>query len=64
MPLAQEVNFVDISRSVRESLRLLVDELSENGEVALARIWLIRAGDLCATCRMAPQCRNQESCLI
>ena len=30
---------------------------------ALARIWLIRPGDLCAGCAQAPHCPNQTTCL-
>ena len=48
----------------------LVDLLSEISQglvqdlgAALARIWLIRPGDLCAECAQAPHCPNQTTCL-
>jgi hypothetical protein len=50
-------------RAERTVLRIIVEGLAEQPQVALARIWLLRPGDLCATCRMRPECPDQSRCL-
>ncbi len=50
-------------RSERIVLRIIVDGLAEQSHVALARIWLIGPGDICANCRMRPECPEQSRCL-
>jgi hypothetical protein len=50
-------------RSADALLRLIVNRLAECSSVALARIWLMGPGDVCATCRMRPECPNQTRCL-
>ncbi len=50
-------------RSERSVLRIIVDGLGEQPHVALARIWLLRPGDICATCRMRAECPDQARCL-
>ena len=50
-------------RSVDTLLRLIVDQLAGQTEVALARIWLLAPGDICANCHMRPECPDQTSCL-
>src|SRR5438876_686502 len=50
-------------RSVNELLRRVVTRLAEPPYVALARIWLVDRGDLCASCCMRTECPNQTSCL-
>ena len=50
-------------RSERTVLRVIVEGLAEQPHVALARIWLVRPGDICATCRMRPECPDQSRCL-
>lgn len=50
-------------RSVDEVLQLVVAELANSQVVALARIWLIRPGAGCETCRMRSQCPDQTNCL-
>ncbi len=50
-------------RSLDAVLRVVVDRLAEEEHIALARIWLIRPGDICATCPMAPECPDQDRCL-
>lgn len=50
-------------RSECRVLRIIVDGLAEQPHVALARIWLIGPGDICATCRMRPECPDQSHCL-
>jgi transcriptional regulator with GAF, ATPase, and Fis domain len=46
-----------------ELLRLLVDRLTASPRVALARVWLVRPGDICDTCPMRGECPNRERCL-
>ena len=50
-------------RSERSVLRIIVDGLAGQPHVALARIWLTGPGDICATCRMRPECPDQSHCL-
>src|SRR5262245_18628625 len=50
-------------RSEHAALRIIVAGLAEQPHVALARIWLLRPGDICATCRMRPECPDQSRCL-
>lgn len=51
------------ARGVQEVLKLVVERMASQSEVALARIWLIGPGDLCASCLMQPECEDQSSCL-
>ena len=44
-------------------LRLLVDRLAESDRVALARVWLVRPGDICPRCPMRRECPSRERCL-
>ena len=50
-------------RSVDVVLARIVEGLSRQPEVALARVWLIEPGDLCSVCAMRPECPHQERCL-
>ena len=50
-------------RSLDAVLKLVVDRLTSQPEFALARIWLIGPGDLCAKCHMREECPDQASCL-
>jgi transcriptional regulator with GAF, ATPase, and Fis domain len=50
-------------RSLDAVLKLVVDRLASQPEVALARIWLIGPGDVCANCHMREECPDQTSCL-
>ena len=50
-------------RSVDELLKRVVTGLVERPHIALARIWLVAPGDLCAQCRMRSQCQDQSRCL-
>jgi urea transport system substrate-binding protein len=50
-------------RSADTLLPLIVRRLAERPHVALARIWLVRPGDLCATCPARPECPDQTACL-
>ena len=46
-----------------ELLRLLVHRLADSPRVALARVWLVRPGDICDTCPMRGECPNRDRCL-
>ena len=46
-----------------ELLRLLVGRLADSPRVALARVWLVRPGDICDTCPMKSECPNHACCL-
>jgi len=51
------------ARSVETVLsRIVLGLLAQEG-VALARIWLIAPGDICASCPMRPECPDQSRCL-
>ena len=50
-------------RYVERVLKLVVDRLAGQPDVALARIWLVGPGDLCAGCHMRNECPDQSSCL-
>jgi transcriptional regulator with GAF, ATPase, and Fis domain len=44
-------------------LTLVVERLAASEAVALARIWLVRPGDVCATCSLRTECPDQTACL-
>ncbi|MCA9427854.1 MAG: sigma 54-interacting transcriptional regulator [Candidatus Omnitrophica bacterium] len=48
---------------VEDLLHFIVRELSRSEYVVLARIWLLRPGEGCATCPMASECPDRTSCL-
>ena len=50
-------------RSLNDLLWLIVRRLADRPTVVLARIWLIRPGDICATCRFKEECPDQTRCL-
>jgi transcriptional regulator with GAF, ATPase, and Fis domain len=50
-------------RSVDIVLSMIVSGLVDKAGIALARIWLLGPGDLCAACQMRPECPSQEQCL-
>lgn len=50
-------------RTVDTVLKMIVDGLVETAGFALARIWLVGPGDICATCPMGNQCPSRVSCL-
>jgi transcriptional regulator with GAF, ATPase, and Fis domain len=51
------------NRSLSEVLRAVVSGIAQCRNVVLARIWLLRAGDLCGTCRFRAECPDQTRCL-
>jgi transcriptional regulator with GAF, ATPase, and Fis domain len=50
-------------RSAELLLVMIVDRLAQRPHVALARIWLIKPGDICVNCTMQPDCPDQTRCL-
>ncbi|MGE4422091.1 MAG: sigma 54-interacting transcriptional regulator [Pseudodesulfovibrio sp.] len=50
-------------RSTDALFSLIVDRLSSFEDVSLARIWLIKEGDVCDACLMAGECPSRELCL-
>jgi len=50
-------------RSVETLLRTIVANLGMLPHVALARLWLVRPGDICSTCHVRDECPSQISCL-
>src|SRR5262249_22734916 len=50
-------------RSAGTLLPLIVRRLAERPHVALARVWLVRPGDQCASCPARPECPDQTACL-
>jgi hypothetical protein len=56
---------LDMSRelSVEGVLKLIVDRMASQPDVALAQIWLVGPGDLCTDCHMREQCADRTSCL-
>lgn len=50
-------------RTLDPLLRLVVRRLAGHDEVALARIWLIRPGDVCGECLMRRDCPTNVPCL-
>ncbi len=60
----QEVLLAAASERTQDgTLKVLVGGLAAEPEVALARIWLIGPGDVCADCRLRPECPDRERCL-
>lgn len=56
------VDFAMPSRTPRP-LQELVTELGRSEGIALARVWLLRPGDVCGTCRLAGHCPQRVKCL-
>ena len=50
-------------RDLERLLHLVVAQLASLPSVALARIWLIRPGDICASCPLAGECQDRTRCL-
>src|SRR6476646_10007058 len=54
---------VSQARTVDSVLKMIVDGLVEKAGIALARIWLMSPGDICATCPMGAECSSRVRCL-
>ena len=50
-------------RCVGNVLKLIVDRMASQPRVALARIWLVRPGDVCSSCHLRDECPDQTACL-
>jgi len=50
-------------RSLNDLVWLIVRGLADIPAVALARIWMLKPGDICATCRFRKECPDQTQCL-
>jgi len=50
-------------QSVESLLDKLVERVVERPHIVCAQVWLIEAGDLCATCPRRPDCPDQSRCL-
>ncbi len=50
-------------RCVENVLKLIVDRIASQSDVALARIWLVAPGDICANCHLRDECPDQIACL-
>jgi transcriptional regulator with GAF, ATPase, and Fis domain len=50
-------------QSLCQLLKTLVRRISERPAVARVRIWLVKKGDICATCVRRPDCPDQTRCL-
>ena len=49
--------------SVKGVLDNITNGLASQPGIALARVWLLMPGDLCASCFMRSECRDQTQCL-
>lgn len=67
--MLQDISFNSISKRivekapVEETLGEVISLIMENRNHALARIWLIKQGDICDVCPMRLQCPDKKSCL-
>ncbi len=50
-------------REVKDVLNSIVDAMVKTYDLALARIWLKRPGDICSNCFMNDQCSDRSTCL-
>jgi transcriptional regulator with GAF, ATPase, and Fis domain len=50
-------------RDVETVLRQIVAGLVQQPGIALARVWIVKPGDICRSCRMRSTCPDQTSCL-
>jgi transcriptional regulator with GAF, ATPase, and Fis domain len=50
-------------RSVETVLHKIVEGVGSQPGIALARVWLVAPGDICAACPMRPECPDQTRCL-
>lgn len=54
---------VSQQRKVDAVLDCVVESLIDNSDLALARIWLAKPGDICGACLMREECPDQTRCL-
>jgi len=63
LALQQIALYVAQAGAVDDVLSSIVQGLSNEPGVALARIWLIAPGDICASCPLRADCPDQTACL-
>ena len=64
LELLQSISLaVSQARTVDSVLKMIVDGLVDRAGLALARIWLMGPGDICATCPMGGECSSRTRCL-
>src|SRR3954465_3534188 len=54
---------ISSERGVEAVLRQIVAGLVQQSGIALARVWIVKPGDICASCRMRSSCPDQTNCL-
>jgi transcriptional regulator with GAF, ATPase, and Fis domain len=54
---------ISSERDVEALLTHIVAGLVQQSGVALARVWVVKPGDICQSCRMRRSCPDQRSCL-
>ena len=54
---------ISSERTIDGVLRRIVEGLSEQRSVALARVWVVDSGDLCESCNVRSLCADQTACL-
>ena len=50
-------------RDVGAVLQCIVKGLAQQPGIALARVWVVKPGDICQSCRLRPSCPDQTACL-
>ncbi len=56
-------NLIARKNPLSDTLRTVVTQLAGRDGIGLARIWLIKRGDICNKCPMRAECPDQERCL-
>src|SRR5215469_1597893 len=51
------------ARSAEVVLKRIVDGIAAQENVALVRVWLTAPGDICGSCKLRGECRDQSRCL-
>jgi formate hydrogenlyase transcriptional activator len=62
-PLLSTAAAIANERNVQGVLEGVVQGLSKQPGIALARIWLVAPGDICSECFMRSECHDQSECL-
>ena len=44
-------------------MRMIVEGVNKESDIALVRLWLLAPGDICADCYLRPDCPDQTRCL-
>lgn len=56
-------NLIARKNPLESTLNAVVSQLGKRSGTALARIWLIQKGDICAVCPVRAECPDQDRCL-